>query len=78
MLDTVKILERQNAPAIVDAVNFKLQLKPYKKFTLDNGVDVRLTPTWRSAPRSLVFHLPWFVRGVSTVAAGQVVPIAEG
>jgi predicted Zn-dependent peptidase len=40
MLDTVKILERQNAPAIVDAVNFKLQLKPYKKFTLDNGVDV--------------------------------------
>ena len=29
-----------NAPAIVDAVNFNLQLKPYKKFTLKNGVEV--------------------------------------
>lgn len=40
MIDTIKTLERKNAPAIVDAVNFKLQLKPYKKFTLKNGVDV--------------------------------------
>lgn len=40
MIETIKILDRKNAPAIVDAVNLKLQLKPYKKFTLKNGVDV--------------------------------------
>lgn len=34
------LLNRKAAPAIVDAVNFNLQLKPYNKFTLDNGVDV--------------------------------------
>jgi zinc protease len=40
MIDTIKTLDRTNAPAIVDAVNFKLQLKPYKKFVLKNGVEV--------------------------------------
>lgn len=34
------MLERTKAPAIIDAVNFNLHLKPYKKFTLKNGVDV--------------------------------------
>ncbi len=34
------MLNRINAPSIVDAVNFNLQLKPYKKLTLKNGVDV--------------------------------------
>ena len=34
------MLERTKAPEIVDAVNFNLHLKPYKKFTLKNGVDV--------------------------------------
>lgn len=32
--------DRKNAPAIVDAVNFNLQLKPYTKFVLKNGVEV--------------------------------------
>ncbi|HET6996378.1 MAG TPA: pitrilysin family protein [Chitinophagaceae bacterium] len=40
MIDTIKTIDRTIAPEIVDAVNFKLQLKPYKKFTLRNGVDV--------------------------------------
>jgi predicted Zn-dependent peptidase len=40
MIDTIKIPDRTNAPAIVDAVNFKLQLKPYKKFILKNGAEV--------------------------------------
>jgi zinc protease len=40
MIDTVKTIDRAVAPEIVDAVNFKLQLKTYKKFTLKNGVDV--------------------------------------
>jgi zinc protease len=39
MKETIK-LNRKNAPAIVDAVNFDLHLKPYGKFTLKNGVDV--------------------------------------
>jgi predicted Zn-dependent peptidase len=40
MVEEIKILERRKAPAIIDAVDFKLQLKPYTKFTLKNGVDV--------------------------------------
>ena len=34
------ILDRKNAPAIVDATDFNLKLKPYELFTLDNGVPV--------------------------------------
>jgi predicted Zn-dependent peptidase len=33
-------IDRKNAPPIIDAVNFHLELKPYEKFTLDNGVPV--------------------------------------
>ena len=33
-------VNRKNAPPIIDAVNFHLELKPYEKFTLDNGVSV--------------------------------------
>jgi len=36
----MKVLDRKAKPAIVDAVNFKLNLKPYQKFVLDNGVEV--------------------------------------
>lgn len=32
--------DRKHAPAIVDAVNFDLRLKPAEKYRLDNGVDV--------------------------------------
>ncbi len=34
------MLNRKKVPQIFDAVEFNLQLKPYTKFTLDNGVDV--------------------------------------
>jgi zinc protease len=34
------MLNRTIAPAIVDAVDFQLKLKPYEKFVLDNGVEV--------------------------------------
>ena len=34
------MINRKLAPPIVDAVNFNLHLKPYKKITLKNGVDV--------------------------------------
>ena len=33
-------VDRKIAPPITDAVNFHLELKPYDKFTLDNGVPV--------------------------------------
>lgn len=33
-------MNRQNAPAIKDAVEFDVLLKPYEKFTLDNGIPV--------------------------------------
>jgi zinc protease len=34
------MINRKQVPEIVDAVNFNLQLKPYTKFSLDNGVEV--------------------------------------
>ena len=34
------MINRKTAPAIVDAVNFNLQLKPYEKIVLRNGVKV--------------------------------------
>lgn len=34
------MINRKNAPEIMDAVDMKLQLKPYDYFTLDNGVPV--------------------------------------
>ena len=40
MKGTSAILERKKAPPIVDAVDFKLLLKPAEKYTLDNGVEV--------------------------------------
>ena len=36
----MKVLDRKANPPIVDAVNFKLNLKPYQKFVLDNGAEV--------------------------------------
>ena len=38
--ERTKMLERKKAPPIVDAVNFNLHLKPYRKLTLKNGIDV--------------------------------------
>jgi zinc protease len=40
MKGTTTLLERKKAPAIVDAVNFHLQLKAADRFTLRNGVEV--------------------------------------
>lgn len=34
------MLNRTISPKIIDAVNFNLELKPYEKFILDNGVNV--------------------------------------
>lgn len=34
------VLNRKDAPPIVDAVNYNLQLKPYEKWVLKNGVEV--------------------------------------
>ena len=34
------MLDRTIAPPIKDAINFRLQLKPYEKFALDNGIEV--------------------------------------
>ncbi|HEY4148361.1 MAG TPA: pitrilysin family protein [Chitinophagaceae bacterium] len=34
------MLNRLEAPAIKDAIDFDLKLKPYNKYTLDNGIDV--------------------------------------
>ncbi len=36
----IKTINRKVAPPIKDAIDFDLKLKPYNKFTLDNGVEV--------------------------------------
>jgi len=38
-METITV-DRKIAPPIIDAVNFHLELKPYEKFELDNGVPV--------------------------------------
>jgi predicted Zn-dependent peptidase len=40
MIETTQKIERSKAPKIIDAVDLDLQLKPYEKFTLNNGVEV--------------------------------------
>jgi zinc protease len=49
------MLNRKQAPEIVDAVNFDLRLKPADKFTLDNGVEVYAV----NAGAEEVFSLEW-------------------
>lgn len=39
-MNAVKTLNRKKAPTIVDAVNFNLQLKPYQRIVLKNGIEV--------------------------------------
>ena len=34
------MIDRKKAPPIKDAIEFNLQLKPYQKMVLDNGVEV--------------------------------------
>jgi len=34
------MIDRKQAPLIIDAVNFDLRLKPYQKFILNNGIEV--------------------------------------
>jgi predicted Zn-dependent peptidase len=40
MQTTIKKLNRKKPPRIKDAVEFDLKLKPYEKYTLNNGVEV--------------------------------------
>ena len=35
-----------------------------------NGADVEIQPSWRTPPRALVFHIPWFVHLVKAEADG--------
>ena len=37
---TAKKINRKKPPVIKDAVDLHLELKPYEKYTLRNGVDV--------------------------------------
>ncbi len=49
------MLNRSAQPDIVDATDFNLHLKPYKYFTLDNGVPVYAI----DAPEQEVALLEW-------------------
>src|SRR5215218_2331106 len=40
MQNLIKTPDRRVQPLIKDAVDFNLQLKPYEKFVLDNGIEV--------------------------------------
>ncbi len=49
------MLDRKVQPAIVDAVDFNLHLKPYTRFTLDNNVEVYAI----NAPEQEVLLIEW-------------------
>ncbi|MCD6350866.1 MAG: discoidin domain-containing protein [Armatimonadetes bacterium] len=50
---------------------------------LDNGLSLRLAAHWRTPPKSLVVHVPWFMEATAATADGkacrvQKVPVGEG
>ena len=67
-------MNRKTAPIIKDAVEFNLQLKPYQKFTLDNGVPVYAIDAGAQevVQIELVFYAGnWFERQKSVAAAAN-------
>ncbi|MFM6925131.1 MAG: M16 family metallopeptidase [Ferruginibacter sp.] len=65
-------MNRKTAPAIKDAVEFNLQLKPYRTFTLDNGVPVYAIDAGAQevVQIELVFYAGnWFEQQKSVAAA---------
>jgi zinc protease len=57
-MNTTQTLNRKQAPPIKDAVQMALQLKPYEKFVLDNGVEVYAI----NAGAEDVLQLEWVFR----------------
>jgi predicted Zn-dependent peptidase len=57
-MNTTKTLNRKKPPHIKDAVDMSLQLKPYDKFVLDNGVEVYAI----NAGAEEVLQLEWVFR----------------
>jgi hypothetical protein len=43
-----------------------------------DGATVSISPKWREAPKSVVFHLPWFVEVSSAKADGKPADISGG
>jgi hypothetical protein len=49
----------------------------------DHSMSLRMTPRWRTEPRSVILHLPWFVDATGATADGkqvaiEAVPYGEG
>ena len=66
------MINRKKAPHIIDAVDFKLNLKPYNFFTLDNGVPVYTIDAGAQDVIQIewVFYAGnWFEKGNSIAAA---------
>jgi zinc protease len=66
------MIDRLRPPAIKDAIEFNLQLKPYQKFTLDNGVPVYTIDAGAQEVLQveLVFYAGnWFEQQKNTAAA---------
>ena len=65
-------MHRKTAPLIKDAIEFNLELKPYQKFTLDNGVPVYTIDAGAQevVQIELVFYAGnWFEQQKSVAAA---------
>jgi hypothetical protein len=43
-----------------------------------DGADVSISARWRTAPKALVFHIPWFVKVSRAIADGKNLPITNG
>jgi hypothetical protein len=68
-----KDIRVHEAPTFFGTVNYRLHARA-------NGATVAFDNRWRSgvAPRSVVFHLPWFVDVKSAKVDGNTVPVVNG
>jgi len=75
-----KMLERKKAPPIVDAVNFNLHLKPYKKLVLKNGIEIYTVEAGAEEVMSIewVFYAGNWYEDKNLVAAASNLMLKNG
>lgn len=61
----------RNAPSYFGHVAFQARFQ-------DNGMSMELEPAFKSAPRRIVVHLPWYVKVATARVDGQTAPVKGG
>jgi hypothetical protein len=58
------------------ATNFGLVDMTIKSHS--DGADIVIEPTWRTEPKALIFHIPWFVKATRVEADGKRTSVLNG